>query len=186
MSSRQLIKYKPLQCYSSEFDEHYIMYYHHPYSRAKLCTYFWLINGKSVPWFCGYGRRLMSKRSWVLIPVTHTRLILFTIFGVKIVLVFDEKTKINETKDPLHRESNSSRLFLKQEDSNKVSVTRFGYFWKVLTSNCLRKLGYVYVFLMRQSWPLFVYFCSFLVTISIQIEKSVDGVLGFEPGATGW
>ena len=91
----------------------------------------------------------MSKRSWVLIPVTHTRLILFTIFGVKIVLVFDEKTKINETKDPLHRESNSSRLFLKQEDSNKVSVTRFGYFWKVLTSNFLRKLGDFYVFLIR-------------------------------------
>ena len=31
---------------------------------------------------------------------------------------------------------------------------------------------------MGQSWPLFVYFCSFLVTISKQIEKSVDGVLG--------
>ena len=30
---------------------------------------------------------------------------------------------------------------------------------------------------MGQSRPLFVYFCSFL-TISIQIEKSVDGVLG--------
>ena len=28
---------------------------------------------------------------------------------------------------------------------------------------------------MGQSRPLFVYFCSFLVTISIQIEKSVDG-----------
>jgi len=31
---------------------------------------------------------------------------------------------------------------------------------------------------MGQSWPLFVYFHSFLVTISIQIEKSVDSVLG--------
>ena len=31
---------------------------------------------------------------------------------------------------------------------------------------------------MGQSRPLFVYFCFFLVTISIQIEKSVDGVLG--------
>ena len=31
---------------------------------------------------------------------------------------------------------------------------------------------------MGQSWPLFVYFRSFLVTISIQIEKSIDGVLG--------
>ena len=30
---------------------------------------------------------------------------------------------------------------------------------------------------MGQSWPLFVYFRSFL-TISIQIEKSIDGVLG--------
>ena len=26
----------------------------------------------------------------------------------------------------------------------------------------------------------FVYFCSFLVTISIQIEKSIDGVLGIQ------
>ena len=32
---------------------------------------------------------------------------------------------------------------------------------------------------MGQSRPLFVYFCPFLITISIiQIEKSVDGVLG--------
>ena len=31
---------------------------------------------------------------------------------------------------------------------------------------------------MGQSRPLFVYFRSFLVTISIQIEKSIDGVLG--------
>ena len=31
---------------------------------------------------------------------------------------------------------------------------------------------------MGQSRPLFVYFRSFLVTISIQIEKSVDDVLG--------
>ena len=31
---------------------------------------------------------------------------------------------------------------------------------------------------MGQSRPLFCYFRSFLVTISIQIEKSVDGVLG--------
>ena len=30
---------------------------------------------------------------------------------------------------------------------------------------------------MGHSWPLFVYFCSFFVTISIQIEKSIDGVL---------
>ena len=31
---------------------------------------------------------------------------------------------------------------------------------------------------MGQSRPLFVYLCPFLITISIQIEKSVDGVLG--------
>ena len=32
---------------------------------------------------------------------------------------------------------------------------------------------------MGQSWPLFVYFRNFLVTISIiQIEKSIDSVLG--------
>ena len=31
----------------------------------------------------------------------------------------------------------------------------------------------------------FVYFCPFLITISIiQIEKSIDGVIGFEPAAT--
>ena len=33
---------------------------------------------------------------------------------------------------------------------------------------------------MGQSQPLFVYFHSFLITISIQIEKSVDGVLGIQ------
>ena len=34
---------------------------------------------------------------------------------------------------------------------------------------------------MGQSRPLFVYFCYFLDTISIiQIEKSVDGVLGIQ------
>ena len=32
-------------------------------------------------------------------------------------------------------------------------------------------------FKMGQSRPLFVYFCHFLITISI-IEKSIDGVLG--------
>ena len=31
---------------------------------------------------------------------------------------------------------------------------------------------------MGQFRPLFVYFRSFLITISIQIEKSIDGVLG--------
>ena len=34
---------------------------------------------------------------------------------------------------------------------------------------------------MGQSRPLFVYFCHFLITISIiQIEKSIDGVLGIQ------
>ena len=33
---------------------------------------------------------------------------------------------------------------------------------------------------MGQSRPLFIYFCSFLVTISIQIEKSIDHVLGIQ------
>ena len=33
---------------------------------------------------------------------------------------------------------------------------------------------------MGQFRPLVVYFHSFLVTISIQIEKSVDGVLGIQ------
>ena len=31
---------------------------------------------------------------------------------------------------------------------------------------------------MSKSWPLFVYLRPFLVKISIQIEKSTDGVLG--------
>ena len=35
---------------------------------------------------------------------------------------------------------------------------------------------------MGQSRPLFVYFHSILVTISIQIEKSIDGVLGMQDG----
>ena len=33
---------------------------------------------------------------------------------------------------------------------------------------------------MGQSRPLLVYFRSFLITISIQIEKSIDGVLGIQ------
>ena len=37
-------------------------------------------------------------------------------------------------------------------------------------------------------WASFVYFCLFLVKISIlKIEISIDGVcLGFEPGAARW
>ena len=33
---------------------------------------------------------------------------------------------------------------------------------------------------MGHSRPLFVYFRSFLITTSIQIEKSIDGVLGIQ------
>ena len=39
---------------------------------------------------------------------------------------------------------------------------------------------------MGPSRPLFVYFRSFLVSISTQIEKSIDDVMGFEPRAAGW
>ena len=38
---------------------------------------------------------------------------------------------------------------------------------------------------MDQSRPLFVYFHPFLVTISIQIEKSLDGVLGIQTWGRG-
>ena len=42
----------------------------------------------------------------------------------------------------------------------------------------LHILLYLFFFLMGQSRPFFVYFHSFPVTISTQIEKSIDGVLG--------
>ena len=38
---------------------------------------------------------------------------------------------------------------------------------------------------MGQSRPLFVYFRSFLVTISTQIEKSIDGVFGIQNQGLG-
>ena len=43
-------------------------------------------------------------------------------------------------------------------------------------------LSYAPLFFKKtgQSCPLFVYFRSFLVSISIQIEKSIDGVLGIQ------
>ena len=44
------------------------------------------------PWTCGYGRRLMIKRSWVRITATHTRWIIFTFICWKIVWLF-EKTE---------------------------------------------------------------------------------------------
>ena len=37
-----------------------------------------------------------------------------------------------------------------------------------------------------QSRTLFVYFRPFLITISIQFEKSIDGVLGIRTWAAGW
>ena len=33
---------------------------------------------------------------------------------------------------------------------------------------------------MGQSRPLFVYFCPFHITIQLQIEESIDGVLGIQ------
>ena len=42
------------------------------------------------------------------------------------------------------------------------------------------------IFLIGQSRPLFVYFRSFLFTISIQIVKSVDGVLGIRTRGRRW
>ena len=47
--------------------------------------------------------------------------------------------------------------------------------------NALLQQSIVCFLKMGQSWPLFVYFCYFLDTISIiEIEKSVDGVLGIQ------
>ena len=55
----------------------------------------------------------------------------------------------------------SLAVFIFWSSSIQVNIGRVSFFKK-----------------MGQSRPLCVYFCSFLVTISIQIEKSVDGVLG--------
>ena len=53
---------------------------------------------------------------------------------------------------------------------------------RLALSNCYpSKIWETLFFLkMGQSRPLFVYFRSFLITILIQIEKSVDGVLGIQ------
>ena len=57
-------------------------------------------------------------------------------------------------------------------------------YWSTLQPVIVKEIGiYLYLFFkkMRQSRPLFVYFRSFLITISIiQIEKSIDGVLGIQ------
>ena len=49
-----------------------------------------------------------------------------------------------------------------------------------MTTRCLHLCATIFLKKMGQSRPLFVYFCSFLITISIQIqiEKSIDVVLG--------
>ena len=48
-----------------------------------------------------------------------------------------------------------------------------------VTENLYAILFFFFFVKMDQSWPLFVYFRYFLDTISIiQIEKSIDGVLG--------
>ena len=48
--------------------------------------------------------------------------------------------------------------------------------------NLLLLKGFHWLFYQLKKWAnpglFFVYYCSFLVTISIQIEKSIDGVLG--------
>ena len=57
-----------------------------------------------------------------------------------------------------------------------------------MESHFTTKLYYIdkiFFLKMGQSRPLFVYICSFLVTISIQIEKTKMVCLGFEPGAAG-
>ena len=72
-----------------------------------------------------------------------------------------------------HSLTHSLSLFVKDKNGHFLIVT-----------NKARKETDIFLFLfnfffkMGQSRPLFVYFCSFLVTISIQIEKSIDGVLG--------
>ena len=79
-----------------------------------------------------------------------------------------------------------SRVILKLNKAASVSLYVSNCF---ITAFCWLRLGPViivgplksyssYFFKMCQYRPLFVYFHSFLVTISIQIEKSIDGVLG--------
>ena len=60
--------------------------------------------------------------------------------------------------------------------------------WKLLITKTTPKIGSYYkiylVFFkkMGQSWSLLMYFRPFLITISIlQIEKSLDGLLGIQP-----
>ena len=65
-----------------------------------------------------------------------------------------------------------------------VKVCRFILLLRVITIQVVSGQSFLS---MGQSWPLFVYCHSFLVTISvIQIEKSVDGVLGIWTQAAGW
>ena len=62
----------------------------------------------------------------------------------------------------------------------------------LVTSDAILKLLLIFMadahfFLKNGPIPAsFVYFRSFLVTISLQIEKSIDGVLGIRTRAAGW
>ena len=58
-------------------------------------------------------------------------------------------------------------------------ITTLGIKYTSKKSTLWKQLCAFFNFLkMGQSRPLFVYFRPFLVTISIQTEKSIDGVLG--------
>ena len=63
------------------------------------------------------------------------------------------------------------------------SVLLFQSIGKCVTLSVQSHLASIFscFFKMGQSWPLFVYFLPFLIIISIiQIEKSVDGILGIQ------
>ena len=67
-----------------------------------------------------------------------------------------------------------SHCTLVREHSTLGELSLHG--WSPVLQVFLKKMGL--------SRPLFVYFRPFLITISIiQIEKSIEGVLGFEPTA---
>ena len=88
------------------------------------------------------------------------------------------RTSFNSWVFTIHRSTVSNFL-----DKNKISSIEILLVFNIANSAIyiewnLTKLEDFKSFFMGQSWLLFVYFHSFLVTISIQIEKSVDGVLG--------
>ena len=61
--------------------------------------------------------------------------------------------------------------------NKNLLMTGFELLYQLSHNQCLMS---VFLKKMGQSRPLFVYFRSFLVTISIQTEKSIDGVLGIQ------